>query len=157
MDRPVKKSDGTWTYFATDMAYHLDKYRRGFNEMIDVWGADHGGYVKRVQAAVRALTEDEAVLDVKLCQMVNLTEAGRPVKMSKRAGSFVALRQVIDRVGKDVVRFIMLTRKNDAHLDFDLDRVTEQSRDNPVFYVQYATRGRRRSCATRRRDSKRRS
>jgi len=138
VDRPVKKSDGSWTYFATDMAYHLDKFQRGFTEMIDVWGADHGGYVKRMQAAVKALTEKGGELDVKLCQMVNLMEDGEPVKMSKRAGTFVTLREVIDQVGKDVVRFIMLTRKNDAQLDFDLTKVLEQSRDNPVFYVQYS-------------------
>ncbi len=137
-DRPVKKSDGSWTYFATDMAYHEDKHRRGFNTMIDVWGADHGGYVKRMASAVKALTEGEGKLDVKLCQMVNLMKDGEPFKMSKRAGTFVTMRDVIDQVGKDVVRFIMLTRKNDAQLDFDLTRVTEQSRDNPVFYVQYA-------------------
>ena len=138
VDRPVKKSDGTWTYFATDMAYHLDKFSRGFTMMIDVWGADHGGYVKRMQAAVKALTEDNGTLDVKLCQMVNLMDKGEPVKMSKRAGTFITLREVIDEVGKDVVRFIMLTRKNDAQLDFDLTKVMEQSRDNPVFYVQYS-------------------
>ena len=138
VDRPVQKSDGSWTYFATDMAYHLDKYRRGFTEMIDVWGADHGGYVKRMQSAVKALTEGQGALDVKLCQMVSLSENGEPVKMSKRAGTFVTLRDVIDKVGKDVVRFIMLTRKNDAGLEFDFAKVTEQSKDNPVFYVQYA-------------------
>jgi arginyl-tRNA synthetase len=138
VDRPVKKSDGSWTYFATDMAYHLDKFNRGFADMIDVWGADHGGYVKRMQAAVKALTEEGGALDVKLCQMVNLLDKGEPVKMSKRAGTFVTLREVIDQVGKDVVRFIMLTRKNDAQLDFDLTKVMEQSRDNPVFYVQYS-------------------
>ncbi|MCP5368464.1 MAG: arginine--tRNA ligase [Hyphomicrobiales bacterium] len=138
VDRPVRKSDGSWTYFATDMAYHLDKFRRGYATMIDVWGADHGGYVKRMAAAVKALTEGRGELDVKLCQMVNLLDGGAPVKMSKRAGTFVTLRDVIDQVGKDVVRFIMLTRKNDAHLDFDLKAVTEQSRENPVFYVQYA-------------------
>ncbi len=142
VDRPLKKSDGSWTYFATDMAYHNDKYKRGFNDMIDVWGADHGGYVKRMQAAVKALTEEDGRpggrLDVKLCQMVNLLENGQPVKMSKRAGTFVTLRDVIDQVGKDVVRFIMLTRKNDAQLDFDLAKVVEQSKDNPVFYVQYS-------------------
>ena len=138
VDRPIQKSDGSWTYFATDMAYHLDKFQRGFSEMIDVWGADHGGYVKRMQAAVKALTEERGDLDVKLCQMVNLMENGEPVKMSKRAGTFVTLREVIDQVGKDVVRFIMLTRKNDAALDFDLTKVMEQSRDNPVFYVQYS-------------------
>lgn len=138
VDRPVMKSDGSWTYFATDMAYHLDKFRRGYSVLIDVWGADHGGYVKRMDAAVKALTEGKATLDVKLCQMVSLLDGGEPVKMSKRAGTFVTLRDVIDSVGKDVVRFIMLTRKNDAQLDFDLKKVTEQSRDNPVFYVQYA-------------------
>ena len=138
VDRPVQKSDGSWTYFATDMAYHLDKYRRGFSDMIDVWGADHGGYVKRMQAAIKALSGGEAALDVKLCQMVSLMDAGEPVKMSKRAGTFVTLRDVVDKVGKDVVRFIMLTRKNDAGLEFDFAKVTEQSKDNPVFYVQYA-------------------
>jgi len=138
VDRPVAKSDGSWTYFATDMAYHLDKYRRGFSDMIDVWGADHGGYVKRMQSAIKALSGGKAALDVKLCQMVSLMDNGEPVKMSKRAGTFVTLRDVVDQVGKDVVRFIMLTRKNDAGLDFDFAKVTEQSKDNPVFYVQYA-------------------
>ena len=138
VDRPVQKSDGSWTYFATDMAYHLDKYRRGYADMIDVWGADHGGYVKRMQSAIKALTKGRGVLDVKLCNMVSLSDNGVPVKMSKRAGTFVTLRDVIDQVGKDVVRFIMLTRKNDMGLDFDFAKVTEQSKDNPVFYVQYA-------------------
>ncbi len=138
VDRPLKKSDGSGTYFASDIAYHLDKYRRGFAQMIDVWGADHGGYVKRMQAAVKAVTEGRGELDVKLCQMVNLLKDGAPFKMSKRAGTFVTLRDVVDEVGKGVVRFIMLTRKNDAQLDFDLVKVLEQSRDNPVFYVQYA-------------------
>jgi arginyl-tRNA synthetase len=138
VDRPIKKSDGSWTYFATDMAYHLDKFQRGDKIMIDVWGADHGGYVKRVQAAVEALTEGQGHLNVRICQLVKLLRAGKPVKMSKRAGTFVTLREVIDEVGKDVVRFIMLTRKNDAPLDFDLAKVLEQTRDNPVFYVQYA-------------------
>ncbi|MDA0676062.1 MAG: arginine--tRNA ligase [Proteobacteria bacterium] len=138
VDRPVRKSDGSWTYFATDMAYHLDKVNRGFSDLIDVWGADHGGYVKRMQAAVQALTEGRGRLDVKLCQMVNLLDGGEPVRMSKRAGTFVTLRDVVDRVGKDVVRFIMLTRKNDQHLDFDLQKAVEESKDNPVFYVQYA-------------------
>jgi len=138
VDRPLKKSDGSWTYFATDIAYHKDKFARGFASMIDVWGADHGGYVKRMKAAVEAATEGKGALDVKLCQMVNLTERGQPVRMSKRAGTFVTLRDVIDEVGKDVFRFIMLTRKNDAQLDFDFAKVTEQSKDNPVFYVQYA-------------------
>ena len=138
VDRPLRKADGSWTYFAADIAYHRDKFRRGFESMIDVWGADHGGYVKRMKAAVAAITEGKGELDVKICQLVNLSEGGKPVKMSKRAGDFVTLREVVDRVGKDVVRFIMLTRKNDAPLDFDLEKVTEQSRDNPVFYVQYA-------------------
>ncbi len=137
-DRPLRKSDGSWTYFAPDMAYHLDKFQRGAGLMIDVWGADHGGYVKRMQAAVEALTEGQGHLEVRICQMVKLLRAGEPVKMSKRAGTFVTLREVIDEVGKDVVRFIMLTRKNDAPLEFDLAKVMEQSRDNPVFYVQYA-------------------
>jgi arginyl-tRNA synthetase len=138
VDRPLRKSDGSWTYFASDAAYHLDKFRRGFAIMIDVWGADHGGYVKRVAAAVNALTEGKGVLDVKLCQLVSLLDAGEPVKMSKRAGTFVTLKEVVDEVGKDVVRFIMLTRSNDATLDFDLRKAVEQTRDNPVFYVQYA-------------------
>jgi arginyl-tRNA synthetase len=138
IDRPVKKSDGSWTYFATDIGYHRDKYRRGFAHMIDVWGADHGGYVKRMQAATRAVSNGEGALTVKLCHMVNLMDDGKPVKMSKRAGTFVTLRDVVDAVGKDVVRFIMLTRKPDAPLDFDFAKVMEQSRDNPVFYVQYA-------------------
>jgi arginyl-tRNA synthetase len=143
-DRPLKKSDGSWTYFASDIAYHWDKYRRlapfgkAQSSMIDVWGADHGGYVKRVQAAVAAVTEQRAHFAVKLCQLVRLLREGEPVKMSKRAGSFVTLREVMEEVGAGVVRFIMLTRKNDAALDFDLAKVVEQSRDNPVFYVQYA-------------------
>ena len=138
VDRPLKKSDGSWTYFATDIAYHYDKIGRGFDTLIDVWGADHGGYVKRVQAAVKALTGGAATLDVKLTQLVNLFDKGEPVRMSKRAGTFVTLREVVDEVGKDVFRFIMLTRKNDQPLDFDFAKVTEQSKDNPVFYVQYA-------------------
>jgi arginyl-tRNA synthetase len=138
VDRPLKKSDGTWTYFATDIAYHLAKFRRGHRTMIDIWGADHGGYVKRMKAAVQGVTEGKGELDVKLCQMVNLLDGGEPVKMSKRAGTFVTLREVVDRVGRDVFRFIMLTRRNDAQLDFDFEKVTEQSRENPVFYVQYA-------------------
>ncbi len=138
VDRPIKKADDSWTYFAADIAYHWDKVKRGFAELIDVWGADHGGYVKRMQAAVKALTRGKAVLDVKLCQLVNLSDAGQPVRMSKRAGNFVTLREVIERVGKDVVRFVMLTRRNDQTLDFDFAKVVEQSKDNPVFYVQYA-------------------
>ena len=138
VDRPLKKSDGSWTYFASDIAYHKNKIDRGFDQLIDVWGADHGGYVKRMQSAVAALTGKRAVLDVRLCQMVRLFREGQPVVMSKRAGTFVTLREVVDEVGRDVVRFIMLTRKNDAPLDFDFTHVMEQSRDNPVFYVQYA-------------------
>ena len=138
VDRPLKKSDGSWTYFASDIAYHFDKYERGFNLMIDIFGADHGGYVKRMKAATKAITGGEGDLDVKLCQLVSLFDNGEPVKMSKRAGTFVTLRDVVERVGKDVVRFIMLTRKNDAALEFDFAKVTEQSKDNPVFYVQYA-------------------
>ena len=136
-DRPLMKSDGSYTYFASDIAYHFDKYQRGFNTQIDVWGADHGGYVKRMAAAVKALSGGEAELDVKLCQLVKLFRGGEPVKMSKRAGEFVTLRDVVDEVGRDAVRFMMLYRKNDAPLDFDFQKVTEQSRDNPVFYVQY--------------------
>jgi arginyl-tRNA synthetase len=138
VDRPLKKSDGSWTYFAADIAYHRDKFARGFANLIDVWGADHGGYIKRMQAAVRAMTDGAANLDVKLCQLVNLFDKGAPVRMSKRAGTFVTLREVVDQVGKDVFRFIMLTRRNDQALDFDFAKVTEQSKDNPVFYVQYA-------------------
>ncbi|KPL51006.1 arginyl-tRNA synthetase [Prosthecomicrobium hirschii] len=137
-DRPLMKSDGSYTYFASDIAYHYDKYLRGFHEMIDVWGADHGGYVKRMQAAVKAMTGDEGGLDVKLCQLVKLFRAGEPVKMSKRSGSFVTLADVVEEVGRDAVRFMMLYRKNDAPLDFDFQKVTDQSKDNPVFYVQYA-------------------
>src|SRR5580704_15083241 len=138
VDRPLKKSDGSWTYFANDIAYHHDKYRRGFADMIDIWGADHGGYVKRMKAAVRAITEKQGELDVKLCQLVRVLKNGEMVRMSKRAGSFVTLRDLLDEVGPDVVRFTMLTRKNDAPFDFDLVKATEQSRDNPVWYVQYA-------------------
>ncbi len=138
VDRPLRKSDGSWTYFASDIAYHLDKFRRGYSLMIDVWGADHGGYVKRMQSAVTAITEGKGRLEVRLCQMINLLKDGQPFKMSKRAGTFVTLRDVVGEVGADVVRFIMLTRKSDAQLDFDLAKVLEQTRDNPVFYVQYA-------------------
>jgi arginyl-tRNA synthetase len=137
VDRPLMKSDGSYTYFASDIAYHADKISRGFRTLIDVWGADHGGYIKRMQAAVRALSDGKVELDVKLIQLVKLLRAGEPVKMSKRAGEFVTLREVVDEVGRDAVRFMMLYRKNDAVLDFDLAKVIEQSRDNPVFYVQY--------------------
>ncbi len=138
VDRPLMKSDGSYTYFASDIAYHKSKFDRGFKEMIDIWGADHGGYVKRMQAAVKAATGGGGDLDVKLCQLVKLMRDGEPVKMSKRSGDFVTLRDVVEEVGRDAVRFIMLMRKNDAPLDFDLARVIEQSKDNPVFYVQYA-------------------
>jgi arginyl-tRNA synthetase len=138
MDRPLVKSDGGYTYFASDMAYHRDKFRRGFSTMIDVWGADHSGHVKRMQAAIAALTGGKAELDIKLCQLVRLFRGGEPVKMSKRTGTFVTLRDVVDEVGPGPVRFMMLYRKNDAPLDFDFVKVTEQSRDNPVFYVQYS-------------------
>src|SRR5204863_8041227 len=131
------KSDGSYTYFASDIAYHKSKFDRGFADMIDVWGADHGGYIKRMQAAVKAVTGGEAALDVKIVQLVRLLRAGEPVKMSKRSGDFITLREVVDEVGKDAVRFMMLYRKNDAVLDFDLAKVIEQSRENPVFYVQY--------------------
>jgi arginyl-tRNA synthetase len=137
VDRPLMKSDGSYTYFASDIAYHRSKFDRGFAEMIDVWGADHGGYIKRMQAAVKAITDGKGALDVKIVQLVRLLRAGEPVKMSKRSGDFVTLREVVEEVGKDAVRFMMLYRKNDAVLDFDLEKVKEQSRDNPVFYVQY--------------------
>ena len=137
VDRPLKKSDGSYTYFASDIAYHKSKFDRGFRNMIDVWGADHGGYIKRMQAAVKAVSGGKAELDVKLVQLVRLLRAGEPVKMSKRAGDFVTLREVVDEVGRDAVRFDMLYRKNDAVLDFDLAKVIEKSRENPVFYVQY--------------------
>jgi arginyl-tRNA synthetase len=137
VDRALKKSDGSYTYFASDIAYHRSKIERGFRSLIDVWGADHGGYIKRMQAAVAALSDRKAELDVKVIQLVKLLRAGQPVTMSKRAGEFITLREVVDEVGRDAVRFMMLFRKNDAVLDFDLAKVIEQSRDNPVFYVQY--------------------
>ena len=138
VDRPIKKSDGNWTYFAPDVAYHYDKIERGFDELIDVFGADHSGYVKRMKAAVKALSGDSVNLDIKLCQLVRLYKDGAPYKMSKRAGTFVTLSDMITEVGTDVVRFLMLTRKNDAQLDFDFDKALDQSKDNAVFYVQYA-------------------
>ncbi len=138
VDRPIMKSDGDWTYFAPDIAYHYDKISRGFDQLIDVFGADHGGYVKRMKAAVSALSDGRVPLDIKLTQLVRLYKDGEPFKMSKRAGNFVTLRDVVDMVGPDVTRFVMLTRKNDAPLDFDFDKVREQSKENPVFYVQYA-------------------
>ncbi len=138
VDRPVRKSDGGWTYFAPDIAYHHDKITRGYDQLIDVFGADHGGYVKRMKAAVSALSDGRVPLDIKLTQLVKLWKNGEPFKMSKRAGNFVTLRDVVEQVGPGVTRFHMLTRKNDAPLDFDFDKVLEQSKDNPVFYVQYA-------------------
>jgi arginyl-tRNA synthetase len=138
LDRPLRKSDGSNTYFANDIAYHRDKFARGFTRMIDVWGADHGGYVKRMKAAVAAISEAEATLEIVLCQVVHILRGGEPVKMSKRAGTFVTLRELIEEVGRDAVRFTMLTRKADAQMEFDLDAVVAQTRDNPVFYVQYA-------------------
>ena len=138
VDRPLKKSDGSYTYFASDIAYHYDKFLRGFHEMIDVWGADHGGYVRRMQAAVKAITGGDGSIDLLICQLVRLLRAGEPVKMSKRSGEFVTLRDVVEEVGRDPIRFMMIFRKNDAPLDFDFEKVTEQSKDNPVFYVQYA-------------------
>jgi arginyl-tRNA synthetase len=138
VDRALRKADGSYTYFANDIAYHYDKYSRGYGTLIDVVGADHGGWVKRITAAVTAITVGAASIDIKLCQLVNLLQDGQPVKMSKRSGTFVTLRDIIDEVGRDVVRFIMLTRRNDQTLDFDFAKVTEQSKDNPVYYVQYA-------------------
>ncbi len=138
VDRPLMKSDGSFTYFASDIAYHRDKFLRGFTTMIDVWGADHGGYIKRMQAAVKAVTGGAGTLDIEICQLVKLLRDGQEVKMSKRAGTFVTLREVVEEVGPDPVRFMMLYRKNDAPLEFDLAKVVEQSKENPVFYVQYA-------------------
>jgi arginyl-tRNA synthetase len=138
VDRPLKKSDGSNTYFANDIAYHADKMARGAQLMIDVWGADHGGYVSRMVAAVKALADSGQSLQIVLCQIVHVLRGGQPVRMSKRAGSFVTLRDLIDEVGRDAVRFTMLTRKSDAQMEFDLDLVVAQTRDNPVFYVQYA-------------------
>jgi len=134
----VMKSDGSWTYFAPDIAYHYNKVKRGFDQLIDIFGADHGGYVKRMKAAVSALSGGRVPLDIKLIQLVKLWKNGEPFKMSKRAGTFVTLRDVVEMAGADVTRFIMLTRKNDAALDFDFAKVLEQTKDNPVFYVQYA-------------------
>jgi arginyl-tRNA synthetase len=138
VDRPIKKSDGGWTYFAPDIAYHYDKIQRGYDELIDILGADHGGYVKRMKAAVSALSGGTVPLDIKLTQLVKLYKNGEPFKMSKRAGTFITLRDLVEQVGPDVTRFVMLTRKNDAPLDFDFEKVREQSKENPVFYVQYA-------------------
>src|SRR5204862_5285490 len=138
VDRALMKSDGSYTYFAADMAYHHNKLSRGFRHLINVFGADHAGYLARVKATVAALSDGKVDLDIKVCQLVRLTRAGEPVRMSKRSGAFVTLREVVDEVGRDPVRFMMLDRKNDAPLDFDLAKVVEQSKDNLVFYVQYA-------------------
>ncbi|MBO6037488.1 MAG: arginine--tRNA ligase [Acetobacter sp.] len=137
-DRPLRKFDGTNTYFANDIGYHADKIARGAQRVIDVWGADHGGYVSRMKAAVQALTDNTVSLEVVLCQIVHVLRGGQPVRMSKRAGTFVTLRDLLDEVGRDAVRFTMLTRRSDAQMEFDLDLVVAQKRDNPVFYVQYA-------------------
>ena len=138
VDRPLQKSNGEWTYFANDIAYHFDKYKRGSDHLIDILGADHGGYVKRMNASVKALTSNRAEFTAKLCQMVKLTKNGKQLKMSKRAGDFITLEDMISEVGSDSIRFMMMYRKNEAPLEFDFDKVTEQSKDNPVFYVQYA-------------------
>ena len=138
VDRPLKKSDGSWTYFANDIAYHWDKYKRGGRVLVDVLGADHGGYVRRIEAAVKAITGGEGRVHCLICQLVHMFHNGEPVRMSKRAGTFVTLRDIIDQVGSDVLRFIMLTRRPDQTLEFDFAKVQEQSKDNPVFYVQYA-------------------
>ena len=139
VDRPLRKSDGSNTYFANDIAYHADKLRRGYDVLIDVLGADHGGYVKRMQAAVKALSTNRAVaFDAILCQIVHIMRGGQPVRMSKRAGTYVTLRDLLEEVGRDAVRFTMLTRKADAQMEFDLDQAVAQTRENPVFYVQYA-------------------
>ncbi len=138
VDRAVKKSDGTWTYFTPDIAYHYDKFKRGATVLIDVLGADHSGYVKRISSAVQAVSRGKAEVDVKICQLVKFMDNGEALKMSKRAGTFISVKEVVEKVGKDVLRFIMLTRKNDAPLDFDLSKVVEKSKDNPVFYLQYA-------------------
>ena len=137
-DRVVKKHDGSWTYFMPDIAYHKDKSIRGFKKMINVWGADHSGYISRVTSAVNAITDNKASLEVKVCQLVRLTRGNEVVKMSKRSGSFITLKEMVDEVGRDAVRFMMVTRKNDAPLDFDYELVKEQTKDNPIFYIQYA-------------------
>jgi len=138
VDRVLKRTNGEWTYFAKDIAYHYDKFQRGFKYQINVWGSDHAGYIKRMLAAVKAISGNTVTLNIKTCQMVNLMQGGEPLKMSKRSGTFITLRDVVESVGKDVIRFVMLMRRNDAMLDFDFEKVKEQSKDNPVFYVQYA-------------------
>lgn len=138
MDRPLVKSDGSWTYFASDIAYHLDKFKRGAKTLVNILGADHGGYIKRISAGVTAITQGQAHVHCLTCQMVRFIDQGQVLKMSKRAGNFITVKDAIDKVGIDALRFIMVTRKNDAPLDFDFAAVIEQSKDNPVFYVQYA-------------------
>ena len=138
VDRPLRKSDGSNTYFANDIAYHADKISRGYDVLINVLGADHGGYVSRMKAAVRAISQDAVKLEAVLCQIVHIMKGGQPVRMSKRAGTYVTLRDLLEDVGKDAVRFTMLTRKSDAQMEFDLDQVLATTRENPVFYVQYA-------------------
>jgi arginyl-tRNA synthetase len=138
VDRPLVKSDGSYTYFAADIAYHRNKYLRGFKHMVNVLGADHSGYVKRLQAAVKAVSEGEADIDVRICQLVRLMKGGEPFKMSKRSGDLVTVADMVEEVGSDATRFMLLYRRNDAAMDFDFDLVKEQTRDNPVFYVQYA-------------------
>ena len=137
-DRALQKSDGDYTYFAKDIAYHWDKYKRGFSFMINVWGADHGGYIKRLSSAVKAITNNKVNIIIKTCQLVRVIDKKKALKMSKREGKFISLKKVLDNVGKDVTRFIMLLRKNNEDIDFDLEKITEESKDNPVFYVQYA-------------------
>lgn len=137
-DRALQKSNGTWTYFAGDIAYHYDKFKRGYTQMINVWGADHVGIVKRITAAVKAITKGQGQLDVVLCQMVKFMDGGEPLKMSKRAGTFIPVQDVIEKVGRDAYRFMMASRKNEAQLDFDFQKVMDQSKDNPIFYIQYA-------------------
>jgi len=137
-DRVVKKHDGQWTYFMPDIAYHLNKYERGFIRMINIFGADHSGYIARMKAAVKAVTDEKANLEIKTCQLVRLSRSGKPVKMSKRAGSFITLKEIVDEVGKDAVRFMMVSRKNDAQLDFDFEVFKNENNDNPIFYIQYA-------------------
>ena len=138
VDRPLKKSDDSWTYFAADAAYHYDKYLRSYESIINIWGADHGGYIKRVAGVLKAVSDNDIEFSVKLCQLVSLSKNGNPLKMSKRSGNFVTMKEVVKAVGPDVLRFIMLTRKNDAALEFDLAKVLDESKENPVFYVQYA-------------------
>ena len=138
VDRAIKKNNGEWTYFASDIAYHYDKVERGFEEIINIWGADHAGYIKRVEASIKALSNKKIKFDVKLCQIVNLLENNKTVKMSKRSGNFILISDILKKIDKDVVRFFMLIRKNDAHLDFDMKKCLDESRENPIFYIQYA-------------------